>query len=120
MRLVDTDAIKLPKGFFESVDNVPKFYEWLNTLPTIEPVQHGKWILVDGKYYCSEHPEQQWIPCSERLPEANTRCLCTYENKEGTCVDFGLYMKHGWFVSGVTAWMPLPESYKEEADDPER
>lgn len=110
MRLVDTDAIKLPKGFFESVDNVPKFYEWLNTLPTIEPVQHMS--------LPSAHPEQQWIPCSERLPEANTRCLCTYENKEGTCIDFGLYsMKQGWFVSGVTAWMPLPEPYKEEADD---
>lgn len=43
MRLIDTDAIKLPEGFFESVDNVPKFYEWLNTLPTIDPVKHGWW-----------------------------------------------------------------------------
>lgn len=46
MRLVDIDAIKLPKGFFESVDNVPKFYEWLNTLPTIDPVKHGKWMAI--------------------------------------------------------------------------
>ena len=60
----------------------------------------------------SAKPAQQWIPCSERLPEANERCLCTYEFNEGTCVDFGLYTKRGWFVSGVTAWMPLPEPYK--------
>lgn len=44
MRLIDADAIKLPKGFFEEVDNVPKFYEWLNGQPTIDPVKHGKWI----------------------------------------------------------------------------
>lgn len=42
MRPIDADAIKLPKGFFEEVDNVPKFYEWLNELPTIEP-KRGKW-----------------------------------------------------------------------------
>ena len=61
----------------------------------------------------SAKPAQQWIPCSERLPEVNERCLCTYEFNEGTCVDFGLYTKRGWFVSGVTAWMSLPEPYKE-------
>ena len=65
--------------------------------------------------WLSELPSaQRWIPVSERLPEVNTRCLCTYEHKEGTCIDFGLYMKRGWFVSGVTAWMPLPKPYKEE------
>ena len=62
----------------------------------------------------SAQPEQRWIPCSERLPEANERCLCTYEFNEGTCVDFGLYTKRGWFVSGVTAWMPLPEPWRGE------
>ena len=35
MRPIDADAIQLPKGFFENVDNVPKFYEWLNSLPTV-------------------------------------------------------------------------------------
>lgn len=46
-RLVDADAIKLPKGFFEKVDNVPKFYEWLNTIPTIDPVKHGRWTKAE-------------------------------------------------------------------------
>ena len=35
-RLIDADEIKLPRGFFEKVDNVPKFYEWLGTLPTVD------------------------------------------------------------------------------------
>lgn len=38
MRPIDADAIKLPKGFFEAVDNVPKLYEWLNEQPTIDAV----------------------------------------------------------------------------------
>ena len=41
-RLVDADVIKLPKGFFEKVDNVPKFYEWLNSLPTIVPEERSE------------------------------------------------------------------------------
>ena len=39
MRLIDADAVKLPEGFFEKVDNVPKFYDWLNSLPTIDAVE---------------------------------------------------------------------------------
>lgn len=38
MRPIDIDAIKLQEGFFEKVDNVPKFYDWLNSLPTIEAI----------------------------------------------------------------------------------
>jgi len=38
MRTIDVDAIKLPKGFFEEVYNVPKFYEWLNEQPIIDAV----------------------------------------------------------------------------------
>ena len=62
MRPIDTDAIKLSEGFFEKVDNVPKFYDWLNSLPTIdaEPVRHGRWII-------KSNPENGWykITCSE-------------------------------------------------------
>lgn len=57
MRVIDVDEIKLPQGFFEKVDNVPKFYEWLGTLPTVdaEPIRHGYWAyLYDGNYKCSE------------------------------------------------------------------
>lgn len=43
MRLIDVDAIRLPKGFFEEVDNVLKFYEWLSEQPTIDPVPQLKW-----------------------------------------------------------------------------
>lgn len=38
MRLINVDELKLPQHFFETVDNVPKFYEWLNEQPTIDAV----------------------------------------------------------------------------------
>lgn len=37
-RLIDADAIKLEKGFFENIDNVPKFFKWLGKQPTIDAV----------------------------------------------------------------------------------
>jgi hypothetical protein len=57
----------------------------------------------------------RWIPVTERLPDKNGRYLCTYKNEDGICVDFGLYEDGEWYVSGATAWMPLPESYEEGA-----
>lgn len=56
MRLIDADAVKLPEGFFEKVDNVPKFYDWLNSLPTIDAVEvvHAHWEQDShGTLYCS-------------------------------------------------------------------
>lgn len=38
-RMIDADAIKLEKGFFENIDNVPKFFEWLEKQPTIDAVE---------------------------------------------------------------------------------
>ena len=81
---------------------------------------------------------QQWIPCSERLPEEDTEVLISYCYKEGegdtdhvniditsygtTC--FGgreIHTLKEWrqpfdyFHANyeVIAWMPLPEPYKE-------
>lgn len=93
--------------------------EWVKTecnpygKPTLD-FESGKKVI---EYLKQMPPAQKWIPCSERLPEVNERCLCTYEFNEGTCVDFGLYTKRGWFVSGVTAWMPLPDPYKAERSE---
>lgn len=81
----------------------------------------------------SAQPEQRWIPVSERLPEAEesdawmfgetTYYLVTEEQgwmylakyikrHDGRCEwdddDGYIYSKN------VTAWMPLPEPYKEE------
>ena len=105
MRLIDADVIKIPKGFFEKVDNVPKFYEWLDDQPTVEaePVKHGR-----------------WVPVAERLPENGSDVLGWREN-------FGIFpanYDHGRFfdcmfdrfADDVVAWMSLPEPYKGEQE----
>ena len=72
---------------------------------------------------------QQWIPCSERLPEKSDDYLCTYGSLSGWFVDisiyetekkeFGFYSEneHGedvWYpVTNVVAWMELPKPWKE-------
>jgi hypothetical protein len=50
--------------------------------------------------------QQQWIPCSERMPKDNEEVLVTY----GDRVIISRYMGAGYgFICGlVDAWMPLP------------
>lgn len=84
---------------------------------------------------------QEWIPCSERLPEEDVEVLISYRYKEGegdtshTDIDITTYgqmyfggnkvgdHKHWrapfeYFESNyeVVAWMPLPECYRGEND----
>lgn len=56
----------------------------------------------------------QWIPCSERMPEEDGRYLCTYSDF-GICVDFGLYTDGQWIIEPI-AWMPLPQPWKGEEE----
>ena len=37
IKYVDTNKIEIPKGFFNDL-NVPKFFQWLNDLPTANVV----------------------------------------------------------------------------------
>ena len=58
--------------------------------------------------------EQQWIPCSERLPERRKHYIVT----DFGSVEEAYYNCDGhWFsvdgnkLKDVTAWMPLPKPY---------
>ena len=62
MRPIDADAIKLPKGFFEEVDNVPKFYEWLNEQPTINAVPVVR--CKDCRWKEQEQPGMVYCPAT--------------------------------------------------------
>ena len=62
---------------------------------------------------------QQWIPCSERLPDSQEDVLCDDDGR----VTIGYYTDEeiGWHDTHSyriypTAWMPLPEPYKENDD----
>ena len=75
---------------------------------------------------------QQWIPCSERLPEIGDIYIVTgkqkypWEKEWNYFVDvasnYGDYIDDYWdtfndWIEGqethIIAWMPLPEAYKE-------
>ncbi len=74
------------------------------------------------KYYCDN-----WIPCSERLPEANQEMLVQWERKDRLLNTIFVYISIGmlgadgeWysahesrvFNGKVIAWMPLPEPWE--------
>lgn len=73
----------------------------------------------------SAQPEQRWIPVSERLPEPR---VDVWVNSDTGQIR-GYYEEHVgvWYASFgqgrdyleliVNAWMPLPEPYKEGADE---
>lgn len=65
---------------------------------------------------------QQWIPCSERLPEEgkevliSTKCYSLYLGVLEFVDDLVRWYDTQEYIElkGVTAWMPLPEPYKQE------
>ena len=77
--------------------------------------------LEDAKYAIEQLPSaQQWIPCSERLPDSQEDVLC---DEDGHVI-LGFYTDEeiGWHDTHSyriypTAWMPLPSPYREEVSD---
>ena len=58
---------------------------------------------------------QQWVPCSERLPDQNGKYLVVGRQKAINILKFDGGRWYGKW--GVVAWMPLPSPYREEATD---
>lgn len=67
--------------------------------------------------------EEQWIPCSERLPEIGQSVLLSVGgmySAEGCLREDGDWAQFRWDAiqrkDMVGAWKPLPEPYKEEQE----
>ena len=65
-------------------------------------------------------PVMRWIPCSEKLPKVGQSVLLSALEKfvgEGCLKANGEWRQYRWSATHnhdvVTAWMPLPEPYKE-------
>lgn len=57
---------------------------------------------------------QNWIKCSERMPEPHQPCLI-WVKEEGVYVDWGITGEHfaNYHRSDVSHWQPLPEPPQE-------
>ena len=77
---------------------------------------HDKKIsLEDAEYTIERLPSaQQWIPCSERLPDKNGKYLVVGRQKAINILKFDGGRWYGKW--GVVAWMPMPEPYMEETE----
>ena len=93
--------------------------------------------MVTALGFKHEKSAQQWIPCSERLPETNGRYIATRGLKACDAIWnrvyiinysdlMGLKAEKIWWdgnvgksdferIDDVIAWMPLPEPYRGEA-----
>jgi len=96
----------------------------VSKLPSAQP--EDKCGECDAWNQYKNYPRQQWIPCSERLPEDDTDFLVTdgesmavgyyrQDVRAWDSADFGWIenRKNGYGINKVIAWMPLPEPYKE-------
>nr|WP_288793784.1 DUF551 domain-containing protein [uncultured Eubacterium sp.] len=86
-------------------------------------VNHRIWKEINE--LPSAQPEPRWIPCSERLPEEGVNvllCIKDWESQKTKMVvslrrDYNYWDGLGREIRGDIAWMPLPEPYKEGADE---
>jgi hypothetical protein len=92
--------------------------------------QHSKELVKALKALPSAEAVQGWIPCSERLPEAEDmyqppeqrylcqleaygeRKFCVLSRLKGAVSPFWDWYGIAIHDSEVTAWMPLPKPYK--------
>ena len=81
-------------------------------------------FIVDELKYCvpSADRPQEWIPCSERLPEKEGHYMCSFKKAnriDSIYVDLAYWTGGRWYgylANEINAWMPLPKPWK-GADD---
>ena len=110
--LKESDVIRAIDKRVEELRNDPEF---VRKKGYIDVLGIKKYILTIPS---ADRP-QEWIPCSERLPEESGMYFCTCNDGYDNRTTFVKYQKRfsKWDLTGtrsywgVIAWMPLPEPY---------
>jgi len=72
----------------------------------------------EGQNASTSEIPNKWIPVSERLPEYGKKVLVTINFfDDGAKVRISENDKYGFLCGNVSAWMPLPESYKPQESE---
>ena len=60
-----------------------------------------------------------WIPVSEKLPKEGEEVLVTVSNEFGTFADVDSWTGGSFwtYIDEVTAWMPLPDPWKDGEEE---
>ena len=95
--------------------------EWLTSHNDIEFCEEEEKLIIGflkdtaESFMRENQSTQQWIPCSERLPDQNGKYLVVGRQKAINILKFDGGRWYGKW--GVVAWMPLPSPYREEVLD---
>ena len=94
--------------------------EWLTSHNDIEFCEEEEKMIIGflkdtaESFMRENQSAQQWIPCSERLPDQNGKYLVVGRQKAINILKFDGGRWYGKW--GVVAWMPLPEPYEGEKE----
>ena len=91
--------------------------------PIICPRCGRTFATEEGREAAEALKAQEWIPCSERLPEEGEVVLTQAKFRDdikmavGARQDYNYWTGWGTREINILAWMPLPEPYKAESED---
>ena len=114
------------KSLYEYEDKTEKQFKESEELDIYDWIEHRIFVQnmsdIDRQTLLDlppAHPEQRWIPCSERLPEFGRNVLISTREytAEGVLTRGGIWYQFRWGDvvrdNAVIAWQPLPEPFKE-------
>ena len=107
------------KALYDYEDKIEKQFLESEELNTDDWFRHRTFVQnmsgIDLQAIINLPSAQQWIPCSERLPERNGYYLVT--GRQGA-VNKRLYQDGYWYGNwAIIAWMPLPEPWRGENNE---
>lgn len=119
------DMIKNHKSDFSTEKDYRTARACINAVPPARPGVDCQRCIFCGfpgfKQFQTEQPKQQWIPCSERLPEVGRSVLLSVGGMytaEGCLRDDGDWTQFRWDAiqrkDMVGAWKPLDEPWRGE------
>lgn len=125
MRLIDADALEKRFEYLTTVGN-----DLAHKVTEEEKGMRIAFRLAKYETHVAPtiEPKSQWIPVTDKLPEIPQNVIATRRTKNGAVRvikasyipsdDEGVWVSEcGTDATGVIAWMPMPEPYKEDEHD---